>query len=143
MYMCAQIFFLFFFKNYFIFSSIPLPTLLLGWNACFVFLSELLFFVFEGGGGGGETDKEEEEVAEVTVKQSRLKYTRVNFLFFFFIPHPVHTHTFTTHAAAAAAPRDGSREFLPSPPSSLSLSLLHVPSTANNQNRQNILVDGY
>lgn len=134
--MCAQIFF-FFSKNYFIFSFIPLPTLLLGWNACFVFLSELRL----RGGWGGETEKEEEEVAEVTVKHSRLKYTRVNFLFFFFIPHPVHTHTFTTHAAAAAAPRDGSREFLPSPPSSLSL--LHVPSTANNQNRQNILVDGY
>jgi hypothetical protein len=106
-------FFCFFFLLKF-FSSLflSLPTLFLGWNACFVFVLKLLYFFFEGGGG---SEQEEEEVAEVTVKHSRPKY-RIEKEKKICIPHPVHRHTFTTHAAAgAAAPRNGSREISPPP----------------------------
>ena len=62
--------FIFPFKIFFIPLSLSLPTLFLGWNACFVFVLKLFFFFFFEGG----REQEEDEVAEVTVKHSRPKY---------------------------------------------------------------------
>jgi hypothetical protein len=112
-YMCAHIFFLFFFPFKIFFIPLSLSPYSVSWMErvfCFCFKAPLL--LLRGGGG---SEQEEEEVAEVTVKHSRPKY-RIEKEKKICIPHPVHRHTFTTHAAAgAAAPRNGSRDISPPP----------------------------
>ncbi len=71
-------------------------------------------------------------MAEVTVKHSRLEIHESKFSFL----SPTlcaHTHTHFYHSRGGGS---SSRRVPRIPPFPLSLSLLHVPSTANNQNRR-------
>lgn len=122
--MCAHIFF--FFSKFFFHpsSSSSLPTLFLGWNACFVFVLELLFF-FEGGGGGRRGGGGDGKAQPPKIQDRE-------FFFLFVIPHPVHTHFYHSRGGGrllATGPEN------PPPLSSFS-STCRQPRTSSN-----ILVD--